>query len=104
MFRQIFPHVELLFAVFQSGNSSVSLASNALKECVIAIQAVRDEIDIIGSNYLLNLNSSSSTASNESDSIAAKEACDLVCNQLRNRFESTDYVQSFKLVNPSFFA
>ena len=78
----------------------MSLASNALKECVIAIQAVRDEIDIIASNYPLNLNSRSSTASNESDSIAAKEACDLICNQLRDRFESTDYVQSFKLVKP----
>ena len=98
VFRQVFSHTELLFKIFQSRNSSATLVSNAGSECITGFHSIRDEIDTIAYEYLNN------SRSHNINRIAAKEACDLICNELCDRFSCSEYVQSFKMIDPLRFS
>ena len=51
LFHQIFPHIELLFSVFQSRRTSISLVADAVRSCIEAIQTLRDDIDEVAEQY-----------------------------------------------------
>ena len=54
VFHQIFPHIDLLFSVFQARKSSIALVAEAVKACTLAISAVRSEVDEITETYRAN--------------------------------------------------
>ncbi len=72
----------------------------AVGTCIEAIHCIRDGIDELCKKYRAETRSFRA----DTNRAAAKEACDLIVNQLQDRFSNTEYVQAFRLIDPTFFS
>lgn len=92
-FSKVMPHVDIMFSQFQSRNIDAAKANASLKAFNFAVQKLRDECDAITSPP-----EQKRRKFNTDRSVAAKEVCDVILLQCRERFSFTNHLEASKLL------
>lgn len=96
-FHRIMPHVDLLYDQFQSRHANSSTVHSALGDFYNEIYTIRNEICLASENSR-EPPEFKKRKRNEDLTIVAKEVCDTICFQEKERFNFTGYPSSTKLL------
>ncbi|XP_042240779.1 zinc finger MYM-type protein 1-like, partial [Homarus americanus] len=94
-FSKVMPHVDIMFSQLQSRNIDAAKANASLKVFNSAVQKLRDECDAM----VLLLPPEQKRRKFKTDKLAAaKEVCDVILLQCRERFSFTNHLEASKLL------
>ena len=103
-FSKIMPHVDILFRQIQSRQATSIQIKGAIDSFTTIIAEIREQINDIIVNSENNYSGSAKRSRVSSSlSVDAKEVCDLIISQCKNRFEDLVHVDLSDLVDCSKF-
>jgi len=93
-FSKVMPFVEIMFSQLQSRSVDACKAKSALKIFTSSIQELRDQCDSLTSVEFEQKRRRIDTSKSD----AAKEVCDVILLQCRERFSFTNHLEAAKLL------
>lgn len=100
-FSKVMPHVDILYSQLQSRNIDAVKANNALNAFSSAVQSIRvacDECDNTDRQELSEPKRRKTELPETGRTTAAKEVCDVIAMQCRERFRFTNHLEASKLL------
>jgi hypothetical protein len=96
-FHRIMPHVDLLYDQLQSRNTDSTIVQSALGSFYNAVSTIRNEISLT-SEISEEQSEFKKRKRNEDGTILAKEVCDTIWFQAKERFKFTGHLYAAKLL------
>lgn len=106
-FHKLLPHVDILYNQIQSRNKDSIQLQSDLQNFEKCVRNVRNDTDAIQRNIEENFHSTKRRRRNEEDdvqrSVYAKEVCDVIVSQMKDRFSYRGHLQAAELFNTELF-
>ena len=103
VFHMIMPHVEILYNQLQKRSIDAVTAKKAIQSFEEIIKDVRDNIDSIAKNYSQQESKKRRQDDHKTRNIAAKEVCDVILFQAKERFSFNQHLIASNLFNSGNF-